>query len=125
MKLFAIALLLAATTWAQADSTCELRISETIGLKVVEFTSGNLVHSKMNLTESSAKAIEEEFINLQDEGICSSKKVPQKCILKLEKKPTVSLTLIRGKERWQSWKVNEKNAAQEYVKSLKALGFCS
>ena len=124
MKLVAMALLLAASL-AQADSTGDLRINETIGRKVVEFTSGNLVHSKMNLTESSAKAIEEEFVNLQDEGICSSKKIAQKCILKLEKRPSVSLTLIRGKERWQSWKVNEKKTAQEYVKSLKALGFCS
>lgn len=125
MKFLAAALILSLISFAKAESVCDLRVGETIGLKVVEFASGNTVYSKMNLSESTPNAISEEFVNLQDEGLCASKMISKKCTLKLEKSPSVSITLIRGSDRWQSWKVKEKTDAQEFVKGLKKLGFCS
>ncbi len=126
MKFFVISLLLALNINAFAESPCDLRPGTSIGIKVVEFASGNVIHSKMPYRESTADALLEEMINLQDMGVCAEKIIPQKCILKFEKKAKINLiTLYRGKNRWNTWNLKSKDQAQNFVKNLKRVGFCS
>ena len=104
---------------ALAQSHCDVRVGETLGVKVMEFSTGHIVHSKMSLVESTPDAILEEMINLQNMEICSEKIISKKCVLKFEKKtPRHSLTLYRGEDRWQSWSIDSKKDAQNYVNNL-------
>lgn len=109
-----------------AESPCDVRPGISIGIKVVEFTTGNQVHSKMPMRQSTAEAILEEMINLQDMGVCEEKILSKKCILKFEKlRRNNYISLFRGNQRWNSWSLKSKAQAQNYVKNLKRLGFCS
>ena len=106
-------------------SNCDIRLGESLGVKVVEFTTGNVIHSKMTLKESNYLALMEEYMNLQDEGICTNKQIAKKCLLKFEKKSQLNVTLYRGQDKWQSWNVKSKNEAQGFIVNLQKAGFCS
>jgi hypothetical protein len=108
-----------------AESLCDIRLGQTSGIQVVEFATSNIVHSKMALRDSTADAILEEMISLQDMGVCEEKILSKKCILRFEKKPTTHITLFRGDDRWLSWKSSSKADAQKFVINLKRIGFCS
>lgn len=126
MKVLVGFLLITTCLGAFAESPCDVRPGKTSGMKVVEFVSGNTVHSKMSMRETTADALLEEMINLQDMGICEEKITSQKCILKLEniqKKNYISL--FRGSSKWNTWNLESKNNAQVFVKNLKRVGFCS
>ncbi len=111
---------------AAAESKCDLKISTSLGVKVVEFTSENVIHSKMTIKESSADALAEELINLQDLGLCSTEFQAQKCVLRFEKAKSVNyISMYRGSERWLTWNLTAKSKAQLYVAGLKRFGFCS
>jgi hypothetical protein len=111
---------------ALADSSCDIRPGTSVGIKVVEFVSGNQIHSKMTMKEGSAEALLEEMINLQDMGVCEEKLIAQKCVLKFEKIKKINyITLYRGKGKWNSWELKGKNHVQDFVKRLKRVGFCS
>lgn len=126
MKFVLILTVLLISAGAMAESPCDVRVGESSGMKVIEFATGNVVHSKINLRESSADALLEEMLNLQDMGICTEKILSQKCVLKFDKKLRAnSLTLYRGTDRWLSWAVESKRQAQDYVRNLKRVGFCS
>jgi hypothetical protein len=119
-----ITLLISARTYA--ESNCDIRVGESVGLKVVEFATGHVVHSKFSLKETTADALLEEIVNLQDMGICSEKILSKKCVLKLEKKDKENMvTMYRGADRWVTWKVASKKSAQDFVKNMKRVGFCS
>jgi hypothetical protein len=128
MKFYLILTALLFSSLAPAVSNCDIQLGETVGVQVVEFSTGNIVHSKMSLKESSPQAILEEMVNLQDMGVCTEKILAKKCVLRFEqrdKKKAKELTLYRGEDRWHSWMVESKNQAQDFVKNLKRLGFCS
>jgi len=126
MKQIFFLMLLLGVSLAQAESTCDVRMGESIGLKVVEFATGNVIHSKMALRDTTPSAIVEEMVSLQDMGVCTEKVLSKKCILKFEKKNKLNeITLYRGQDRWQSWVVAKKDEAQGFVRGLKRLGFCS
>lgn len=126
MKFSILTFFLIFTLNARAESPCDVRPGVSIGIKVVEFTTGNKVHSKMPMRQSTADAILEEMINLQDMGICEEKITSQKCILKFEKiRKRNYISLFRGAHRWNSWTLKSKRQAQNYVINLKRLGFCS
>lgn len=109
-----------------AEAPCDLRPGLSIGIRVVEFTSGNTVHSKMPMRQSTADALLEEMINLQDMGVCEEKITAQKCILKFEKiRKNNYISLFRDNKRWNSWSLKSKEQAQNYVIHLKRVGFCS
>lgn len=121
-----IAIMLLASNLAYAEFPCDIRLGESIGLRVVEFTTGHVIHSKMSLKESSGPALREEIINLQDEGICTEQIPLKKCVLKYEKVASrKDITLYRGSDKWQSWNLSAKKDAQEFVISLRRAGFCS
>lgn len=125
MKLFVLLLTFGALS-AQAESLCDVRVGDSSGMKVVEFATGNVVHSKMSLKEAQADAILEEMINLQDMGVCTEKILAKKCVLRFEKKvKETNITLFRGQDKWLSWTVSQKKQAQDYVRLLKRAGFCS
>lgn len=126
LKLLIINSLLMLSLKAFAETPCDVRPGTSVGVKVVEFATGNTIHSKMPLRESSPEALLEEMINLQDMGICEEKIIAQKCILKFEKLKKMNfITLYRGKSKWNTWGLKQKETAQSYVKNLKRLGFCS
>jgi hypothetical protein len=80
----------------------------------------------MPLRESTANALYEEMISLQDMGVCEEEIKSQKCILKFEKSPKANfVTMYRAGGKWNSWGLKSKDQAQSYVKSLKKFGFCS
>lgn len=109
-----------------AEALCDVRPGVSIGVNVIEFFSGNTIHSKMSLRESSPTAILEEMVSLQDMGICEEKILAKKCILKFEKKSTGKLiSLYRGPKKWNSWNLKSKTNAQNFVRELKKAGFCS
>ena len=85
MKLLMMTLLFSVTLNAFAEGPCDVRPGKSIGIKVIEFTTGHVIHSKMPFTESSADALLEEMINLQDMGICEEKITASRCVLKFEK----------------------------------------
>jgi hypothetical protein len=117
-------LLFTTATWA--ESPCDVKIGESLGVKVLRFTSGPVVHSKMLLTELSTGALSEEMANLRDEGICNEQMPTRKCILKFEKtRPKTTLSLYRDGDKWTSWEIASKREAQVFVKSLQRAGFCS
>jgi hypothetical protein len=108
-----------------AQTKCDLKMSHSVGVKTVEFISGNVVHSKMAMKESTADALAEELINLQDAGICDQEFIAQKCVLKFEKAKKVNfISMYRGTERWLTWNLSAKLKAQNYVTGLKRFGFC-
>ena len=127
MKFAVIAFLIFATIkTAKAESLCDIRLGNSVGVQVVEFASGHIVHSKMALKELSQASLVEEMISLQDMGICEERIQAKKCVLKFEKKLKVtSLLLMRGQDRWLTWNTNAKQQAQDFVKSLQKAGFCS
>ena len=113
-------------TCSYAESLCDIRIGESIGLKVVEFATGHVIHSKMSVRDMTANALKEEMTNLQDEGICEEKIRSQKCFLKLEKWAKVTgLTLMRGADKWMTWRLEARKQAEDFIRSLKREGFCS
>ncbi len=119
------ALVLLNLATAKAEAPCDIRLGYTLGVPVVEFTSENVVHSKIPVKEMTSASLHEELINLQDEGLCEEKVQRKRCILKFEKTKTKShLTLIRGGDRWLSWNLSMKNSAQEFTKRLQKAGFC-
>lgn len=126
MKFTLPAIMLAATLNAFAEAPCDIRPGLSVGIRVVEFTTGHTIHSKIPLREGTAEALMEEMINLQDMGVCEEKITSQKCILKFEKvKDENFVTMYRGQAKWNSWVLSSKEQAQSYVKSLKRAGFCS
>ncbi len=111
---------------ALGEAPCDVRIGRSLGVKVVEFGPGHLTYSKIPFRESSARALKEEMINLQDMGLCEERILSQKCTLKYEQRSAVNIiTMYRGVQKWNSWTLNSKVDAQNYVKSLKLTGFCS
>lgn len=109
-----------------AESRCDIRPGTSLGIKVVEFATGNQIHSKMPMRQGEPDALLEEMISLQEMGVCEEKIISQKCILKFEKYSKVNyITLYRGKSKWSSWQLKEKEKANSYVKNLKRVGFCS
>jgi hypothetical protein len=111
---------------AFAETPCDVRPGTSIGLPVIEFITGHVIHSKMNLSESSPDALLEEMTNLQDMGVCEEKIIAKKCLLKFEKVSKINfITLYRGPHKWIQWNLKAKDTAQNYVKNLKRVGFCS
>jgi hypothetical protein len=108
-----------------AEAPCDVRPGVSVGVKVLEFATGNTVHSKMPMSETTPAAILEEMINLQDMGICKEKMISKKCVLKFEKRVKKKyLSLYRDSIRWTSWHLRSKELAQNFVKDLKRFGFC-
>lgn len=106
-------------------SHCDLRPGISIGIRVIEFVSGDQLHSKMPLSQSSAHALLEEMINLQDMGICNEKIISKKCILKYQKlNKTSVITLYRDQQKWTSWNLRARENALNYFKALRQAGFC-
>ena len=125
MKLCLLLIMLMVSALANAESQCDVRIGQSQGLKVIEFASDHIIHSKMSLKGTTADAILEEMISLQDMSICTEKILAKKCVLKFEKQPKANiLTLYRGEDRWVSWLVSAKNQGQRFVKSMQKVGFC-
>jgi hypothetical protein len=124
LTLFLLPILL---SWqAFAEAPCDIRIGRSLGIKVVEFGPGHVTFSKIPFKESSAKALQEEMISLQDMGLCKEKIFARNCTLKYEKLSSVNvITMYRGSEKWNSWKLKSKGEAQNYLKGLKLIGFCS
>jgi hypothetical protein len=126
IKLFLFYAIFLFSLSALGEAPCDLRPGISVGIKVIEFYSGNLIHSKMPLRESTPNALLEEMINLQDEGICEEKIFSRKCILKYERVNSGNyVSLYRNQLRWNSWKVSSKDQALTYTKGLKRAGFCN
>jgi len=111
---------------ALAEKDCDIRAGKSLGINVIKFTSGNEVHSKMAMQDVSPDAIFEEIISLQEMGICNEKIFSQKCTLKLLKSKKINkIVLIRNKQALMIWSVPDKDKAQNFVRSLMRIGFCS
>lgn len=125
MKLLLLFLLIIGSVQARAE-VCDVRLGQSIGLRVVEFVSGNTIHSKMSLKDTTADSIYSEMTNLQEEGVCEDKIIARRCVLRYEKKSkTTLITLFRGEDRWVSWLLSSKKKAQDFIKNMKRVGFCS
>lgn len=123
--LLLIILLGATAQSAVAEAPCDIKLGSSTGVRIVEFATGNVVHSKMALKEMSVSSLREEMTNLQDMGVCEAKVERKRCILKFEKRPKENqLTLIRGADRWLSWSLAGKTSAQKFVRILQQAGFC-
>jgi len=121
--LLAIILLIAQSAFAEAP--CDIRLGHSVGVRVIEFATENVVHSKMSLREMSVSSLSEEMTNLQDMGLCSLEIQRKRCILKFEKRTNENqLTLMRGSDRWLSWSLAGKTSAQKFVKILQQAGYC-
>lgn len=123
MKLILMLVLILSQS-AFAEAPCDVRLGTSVGVRVVEFASENVIHSKIALREMSVANLREEMTNLQDMGVCEEKVQRKRCILKLEKKSQNQLTMIRGEDRWLSWSLSGKASAQKFVKILQQAGFC-
>lgn len=127
--IFALIMLAAITQAVRAESLCDIRpgVSIGLGVKVVEFASGNQVHSKMSMREATPDALHEEIVNLQDMGVCEEQIRAQKCFFRVDKVKSKikSITLIRGNQRWSTWTLKDKKNAENFVKNMKRVGFCS
>ncbi len=124
MKLFLVLILMISQS-AFAEAPCDVRLGHSVGVRVIEFASENVVHSKMSLREMSVSSLKEEMTNLQDMGLCDMKIQRKKCILKFEKRSNENqLTLLRGDDRWLSWGLAGKTSAQKFVKILQHAGYC-
>jgi hypothetical protein len=125
MKFILISLLFMSQT-VKAEALCDIRLGQTLGVRSIEFNSGNTVHSKIPLREMSVASLSEEMVNLQDMGVCAEKTIKKKCILKFEKRTNDNvLVLFRGEDRWLTWNLAGKVAAQKFIKILQQAGFCS
>jgi hypothetical protein len=125
MKSLVLLFLLLGSAHAHAE-LCDVRMGQSIGLRVVEFVSGNTIHSKMSLKDTTADSIASEMLNLQEEGLCDEKIIARRCVLRYEKKSkTTLITLFRGEDRWVSWLLSSKKKAQDFIKNMKRTGFCS
>ncbi len=108
-----------------AESQCDIRLGQSVGVRVIEFVSGQEVHSKIALREMSVYSLNEEMTSLQDMGICEARILRKKCILKFEKKNTGhQIALFRNQEKWLSWNLNGKESAKKFVRILKQAGYC-
>lgn len=126
MKFCVLSFFLFLSLSAFAEGPCDVRPGSSIGIRVIEFTTGNTIHSKIPVRESTAEALLEEMINLQDMGVCEERIISKKCILKFEKRAKSNyVSLYRGSRKWNTWTLKSKNEAQNYVKKLKKVGFCS
>jgi hypothetical protein len=126
MKYISLTLFVSLALNAFAEAPCDVRPGYSIGIKVVEFISGNIIHSKIPFKETTADTLMEEMINLQDMGVCEEKISAQKCILKYEKnQKTNYISFYRAGSKWNSWGLKSKDKAQSFVNSLKRVGFCS
>jgi hypothetical protein len=126
IKFYFMNLVLLLALNAFAESPCDIRPGTSVGIRVVEFATGHTIHSKIPLRESTAEALLEEMINLQDMGVCEEKIISRKCILKFEKIQKINyVTLYRGQNKWNTWGIKSKDQAQNYVRSLKKVGFCT
>ncbi len=108
---------------ALAEGPCDVRPGVSVGVRVMEFATGNAIHSKIPIKETTAESLLEEMVNLQDMGICEEKIISRKCELKIEKRNFI--TLYRGADRWNTWKLTAKTQVVDFVKRLKKAGFCS
>lgn len=125
MKLLLLQIIFLISLNSYAEDSCDIRPGTSIGIKVIEFVSGKKVHSKIPLKESSANALLEEMTSLQDMGICESEIIRRDCRLKYEKHLGMNVvSMYRNGIKWNSWKLESKENAQLYVKSLKRAGFC-
>ncbi len=126
MKSLVLSFLILASPVARAEAPCDLRPGTSVGVRVIEFTTGHVIHSKIPLSQSTAEALREEMINLQDMGICSEQIYAHRCVLKYEKvKKQNFINLFRNNEKWNSWGISSKSEAQNFVRDLKRAGFCS
>jgi hypothetical protein len=126
MKVLTALVIFVVATSLRAESVCDIRMGESIGIKVVEFATGHVIHSKMPIKEISASALREEMINLQEMGICEEKILGKKCVLKIEKiKKVNQLTFFRADSRWFTWNIKAKRQAQDFIRDLQKIGFCS
>lgn len=126
MKYSVLTFMLLLALNAYAEAPCDVRPGNSIGIKVMEFASGNTIHSKIPFKETTADTLLEEMINLQDMGICEEKITAQKCILKYEKVQKANyISLYRAGTKWNTWNLKSKDHAQKFVNSLKRVGFCS
>lgn len=123
MKLILILTLILAQN-AFAEAPCDIVMGTSVGVRVVEFATGNVVHSKMPLRDMSVASLKEEMGSLQELGICEEKIQRKKCVLKFEKRSQNQLTLIRDTDRWLSWSLKGKASAQKFVKILQQAGYC-
>jgi hypothetical protein len=124
MKFLLVIILLIAQS-AFAEAPCDIRLGHSVGVRVIEFATENVVHSKMSLREMSVSSLREEMTNLQDMGLCNLEIQRKRCILKFEKRTKENqLTLMRGSDRWLSWSLAGKTSAQKFVKILQQAGYC-
>lgn len=108
-----------------AEAACDIRLGHSAGVRVVEYATDNVVHSKIALREMSVSSLREEMTSLQDMGLCDIRIQRKRCVLKFEKRAKENqLTLLRGSDRWLSWSLAGKTSAQKFVKILQQAGYC-
>jgi hypothetical protein len=124
MKLLALILLIF-THQSFAAEACNLRLGTTLGVRTLEFISGNVTHSKMALKELSIAGLKEEISSLQDMELCGPNIQKERCVLKFQQSPKGKiLAMHRGSEQWLSWPLSGKTTAQKFIKILQYAGFC-
>lgn len=123
MKMLLFIILASFSLQSFAEGPCDVRPGVSVGVRVVEFATGNAIHSKMPMKETTAESLLEEMVSLQDMGICEEKIISKKCEIKVEKQNFV--TLYRGQDRWNTWRLTAKGQVVDFVKRLKKAGFCS
>lgn len=124
MKLTVIFLLTLISTSSFARNICDLEVNKKFGVVVVEFKEKSKTISKMAFKDSTPNALIEEMYNLQDLNLCSHKIVQAQCTLRVN--PNNGLvTFIRSKKDWVSWPKSSLSHAQNYLKEMKRVGFCS
>ena len=122
---FLVLFLLMISQAALAESSCDIKLGRSVGVRVVEFSTDNVVHSKLPLKEMSVASLQEEMLSLQDMGICEQKIQRKRCVLKFERSTKGNqLTMLRGTDRWLSWSLDGKKSAQKFVRILQQAGSC-
>ncbi len=125
MKKFIALIFILSSLSAWGESNCDVRIGYSQGIKVMEFSTGNVIHSKMSINDVTPDALFEELISLQEMGICNEKIFSKKCSLKLAKEKSKSkIYFFRNLEKWKEWNLSDKKDAQIFIKSLMRIGFC-
>lgn len=124
MKLTVFILIAMISTSTYARNICDLEVTQKFGVVVVEFKERNKTLSKMAFKDSTAQALIEEMYNLQDMNLCSDKIVQSRCGLKVNPQSGL-VTFIRGKKEWVSWPKSSIQQAQNYLKGMREVGFCS
>ncbi len=113
------------TQIAHAESPCDIKLGQSQGVRVVEFSTDNVIHSKIPLREVSVMSLKEEMTSLQDMGICEAQVSKKRCVLRFERKEKgPEIAMFRGEDRWLNWGLNGKTSAQKLVRILKQAGFC-